>query len=416
MNSRRIPKREKVLVVGLKRPKSSPHEMKASLEELVRLVDTAGGEVVKEIYQELKEIIPATFIGKGKIEKIKEIVVAEDVATAVFDDDLSAAQNRNLADEIGVKVLDRTAVILDIFARRARTREGKLQVELAQLEYRLPRLVGRGLSLSQQAGYIGNRGPGETKLEVERRRIRDRIAFLKKELVSVRSHREIHRQKRRDVPIPTVSIVGYTNAGKSTLMNALTKAGVFVEDKLFATLDPTVRRLKLPSGRIILLADTVGFIRRLPHQLVESFKATFEEVEGSDLLIHLIDVSESEAAEQIKTVERVISEIGLSQKPILKVFNKIDQGVRHVRNDGTSVEISSLKGTGIDKLLSKLEEVLLEGYQPVSLNLPHDAGGVLSQIYQYGRVRDVRHGAKGIRVDADLHKKHIGRYEKYLVK
>lgn len=411
-----VPKREKVLIVGIRRPKSSVREMEASLEELAKLVETAGGEVKGRLKQELLAINPATFVGKGKIEAIKKEVFKEDIDTVVIDDDLSPAQNRNLAEEVGVKVLDRTAVILDIFARRARTKEGKLQVELAQLEYRLPRLVGRGLALSQQAGYIGNRGPGETKLEVDRRRIRERIAFIKRELKNVRLHREIHRRKREDVPIPTVSIIGYTNSGKSTLMNSLTKAGVFVEDKLFATLDPTIRRLRLPSGRIVLLADTVGFIRRLPHQLIESFKATFEEIERSDVLIHLIDASDEDAVRHVAIVEQVIREIGLNEKPVLRVFNKADLRRRFIRNDGTGVVISALKGTGLGTLLSRLEEMLLKGYRPVSLRIPLKDGAVLSQIYQLGRVRDVRYGARGVRVEADLHRKYIGRYERFIVK
>lgn len=251
-------KTQKVFVVGIKRPKMTKRQMSLSLEELKRLIDTSGGEVVGMDFQELRSIDPATLIGSGKVATVGERAAALDAHIVVIDDELSPVQNRNLEDKLGLFVLDRTAVILDIFAMRARTKEGKLQVELAQLEYLAPRLVGRGKTFSQQAGRIGTRGPGETALEYDRRRIKERIAGLRKNLESVSAHRKIHRLKRESVPIPMVSMVGYTNAGKSTLMNALTGAGVFVEDKLFATLDPTVRQLRLPSGRIILLADTVG--------------------------------------------------------------------------------------------------------------------------------------------------------------
>ncbi len=386
-------------------------QMEASLAELVRLVDTAGAEVASCYKQELKIINPATFIGKGKVEEIKNHL--EGIDFVVFDDELSPAQNRNLSHAREMKVLDRTAVILDIFARRARTKEGKLQVELAQLAYRLPRLVGRGLSLMQQAGYIGNRGPGETKLEVDRRRVRERMSFVKGELKRVRGHREIHRRKREGVPISVVSLIGYTNAGKSTLMNALTNAEVFVEDKLFATLDPTVRRMKMKSGREILITDTVGFIRRLPHQLIESFKATLEEVERSDLLLHVIDVSEPEVKHQIEVVETVLAELNIRQKPCVRVYNKCDVKELFIKNANDGIFISSLKGTNLDELEKSIDYHLGVGFNHAKLKLPVTAGNILSEIYRLGRVREIKHLSNAIYVTADLPKKLVGRYKKY---
>jgi GTP-binding protein HflX len=405
--------KEKALLIGIRRPGSTVSEMEASLSELIRLVDTSGGEVFEINKQELKTIKPATFLGTGKVEEIKENIGS--VQMVIIDDELTPAQNRNLSEAFGVKVLDRTAVILDIFARRARTREGELQVELAQLNYRASRLTGRGLSFSQQAGYIGNRGPGETKLEVDKRRIRERISFLRSELKNVRRHRELHRRKREGVPIPVVSLIGYTNAGKSTLMNALTSANVLVEDKLFATLDPTVRRMRLKSGRVILVADTVGFIRKLPHQLIESFRATFEEVENSDLLVHVIDASDSMCARQMEVVEAVLGELGLSNKPRLKVYNKCDCKNIYTRDDADGIFISASKKTGLDAFAEKLDDMLALGFKHARLKLPHSAGAILSEIYNIGRVNFVRHGKQSILVNAELPEKLVGRYRKYSI-
>lgn len=385
----------------------------ASLAELASLVDTADGAVTERAFQDVKNINPATFIGSGKVDEIKLLVGEKGVETVVFDDELTPVQNQNLNTAFGVKVLDRTALILDIFAKRARTKEGKLQVELAQQEYRLPRLKGIGGSLSQQAGYIGTKGPGETKLEVDRRRVRDRTLRLKKEISKVRTHREIHRRKREGVPIPTVSIIGYTNAGKSTLLNGLTGADVFVEDKLFATLDPTVRRLRLKSGREILLADTVGFIRRLPHQLVDSFKATFEEVERSNLLLHVIDVAAEDAPHQAATVVGVLSELGLADKPVVRVFNKCDIPARYIRNEGDAIEISARKGTGLEMLLRRVDEILLKSFRTVKLHIPYSESKILNDLYRHGNVRKVDRKATHIIVTVDLNEKLMGRYGKF---
>lgn len=408
-------KEERVLIVGIHKYGMTREYTEASLQELGALVGTAGGKVALHIYQDIKRPSPATLIGSGKVDEIAEAVSENEISTVVFDDELTPAQNRNLNDAFGVKVLDRTALILDIFAKRAHTKEGKLQVELAQMQYRLPRLIGRGLSLSQQAGYIGNRGPGETKLEVDRRRVRERIGKLRRELKKVGKHREIHRRKREKIPIPTVSMVGYTNAGKSTLLNHLTGAGVFVEDKLFATLDPTVRRVRLKSGREILIADTVGFIRRLPHQLVDAFKATFEEVSGANLLLHVLDVSSPDAKQQEKTVLKVLEELGLDEKPILTVFNKCDIPDRHIRNDGSAIEISAIKGSGIEEMLQRLDEILKIEFRSVVLKIPYDKSGVLDDIYRHGSVHRVDRKDTYMLVDVELNEKMLGKYRKMVI-
>lgn len=405
---------ERVLVVGIRRSHMSWEYAKESLEELKSLVDTADGIVVGEVFQDLKIVTSSTFVGKGKVAEIAGLVEELQVDTVVFDDELSPAQNRNLDEAVGAKVLDRTALILAIFAKRARTKEGKLQIELAQLEYRLPRLKGSGISLSQQSGYIGTKGPGETKLEVENRRIREKIDHIRKELKGVRQHRELHRQKREGVPIPTVSLVGYTNVGKSTLLNKLTGADCFVEDKLFATLDPTVRRLKLESGREILMSDTVGFIRRLPHQLVDAFKATFEEVERSDLLLHVVDCAALDAEDQFLTVEKVLREMKLDKKPVVVAFNKCDIPVRHIRNNGTAVEISAKKGSGMEALLKKIDETLRGDFKTVQLKIPYAKSGVLDDLYRHGSVRKVTRRANYLDITVDLSEKLLGRYREFL--
>ena len=405
--------KERAFLIGIRRPRTTLMQMEASVTELSRLVETTGAEVCGIEKQELKVITPSTFIGSGKVAEIKKNLATKDIDMVVFDDELSPAQNRNLSDALEIKVLDRTAIILDIFAKRARTREGELQVELAQLNYRYSRLSGKGLNFMQQAGYIGNRGPGETKLEVDKRRVRDRISFLRRALQGVRKQREIHRRKREKVPIPVISLIGYTNAGKSTLMNALTSAGVLVEDKLFATLDPTVRKMRLASGREILIADTVGFIRKLPHQLIEAFRATFEEVDRSDLLVHVIDSSEPEMIHQMEVVETVLSELEITGKPIIKVYNKIDSPTVYFRNMDDGIPISALQGVGLSKLASAMEEILSQSFKHAHLLLPHTEGRILAEIYRIGRVLSVRHLKRGIVVDANLPEKLLGRYKNY---
>lgn len=404
----------RAFIVGVRSGRMTRLHMERSLEEMVRLVETAGGVVVGRLVGDIRRADPATLLGKGKVEEIGRAAADADAAFIAIDDELSPVQNRNIERATGRLVLDRTAIILDIFALRARSAEGKLQVELAQLRYLAPRLVGRGESFSQQTGRIGTRGPGETALEVDRRRVRDRIAWLRRNLEQVRAHRTVHRRKRQAVPLPLVSLVGYTNAGKSTLMNALTDAGVFVEDKLFATLDPTVRRLRLPSGREVLLADTVGFIRRLPHELVESFRSTFEEVAHAQLLLHVIDGADEEAALQAGVVEGVLEELELHHKPRIDVINKCDAGHALYRGGEGALSISALRKTGIDRLRERIDEVLRREFQRTVLRLPHDRGDILSALYQLAYVSQVEYTDAGILVDCELHRKFFGKYRRYL--
>ncbi|HEX5035394.1 MAG TPA: GTPase HflX [bacterium] len=353
-------------MVGIRHPRQSTLDARESLFELERLVHTAGALVISTTQQELKKIEPSTFIGKGKLEEISDLVRETQADTVVFDEDLTPGQNRNLEEKLRCKVVDRTGLILDIFAQHARTKEGKLQVELAQCMYLMPRLVGQWAHFGRLGGGIGTRGPGETQLEVDRRRIRERISRIKGQLERVEVSRQLHRQKRAGVPIPTVAMVGYTNAGKSTLMNYLTHAGVLVEDKLFATLDPMVRRLSLPSGREVLLSDTVGFIRKLPHQLVDAFKATFEEVRGADLLLHVIDVSYPTWPQQKECVEAVLRELGLHHKPTIEVYNKIDLLGASAAN-GHGARISARSGKGVPELLQQIEDRLHENFKTVQV-------------------------------------------------
>jgi GTP-binding protein HflX len=399
---------EKALLIGVYDSKRSKPHQQTSLDELQRLAETAGAAVLSAELHELREVHPATYIGPGKAQLLAGEARRLEADTVIFDEDLNPTQNRNLEKVLGRKVIDRTGLILDIFARRARTREGKLQVELAQLRYLLPRLAGRGLEFSQLAGGIGTRGPGETRLEMDRRKAKERIALVRRDLKRVQSHRRLHRTRRDALPIATVSLVGYTNAGKSTLMNRLTDASVPAENKLFATLDPTVRRLKLPSGREILLSDTVGFVRKLPHQLVDSFRATFEEVEASGLLLHVIDASHPHAPEQAAVVEAVLEELGLHRKPQLKVFNKSDLGRNGHGEEG--IALSALTGQGIEALLEAIDRKLSEAFRFVVLRIPYEAGAALSVLYRTGRVLKREDRPDGIRLEAVVDDKHYSKF------
>ena len=405
--------RERVLIVGVGRKGVARGVMRRSLDELARLVDTAGGEIVARSSQEVRRIDPATYLGRGKVEELRGEIEGSEIDLVAVDWELSPVQNKNLEDRLGRMVLDRTAIILDIFARRAASREGKLQVELAQLRYLAPRLVGRGKTFSQQVGRIGTRGPGETALEYDRRRIHDRIVRLRRKLEGVRAHRSLHRERRESVPVPMISLVGYTNAGKSTLMNALTGAGVFVEDKLFATLDPTVRRMRLSSGREVLISDTVGFISRLPHELIEAFKSTFEEAAFSQILLHVIDGSDEEVRSQVEVVDRVLRELGMGEKPRIEVVNKCDAPCVYYRGDGEAVQISALKGEGLDRLIQRLDEALRLEFRRVTLVLPMGRGDILSDLYRLGHVEVVEYDGEGIRVECELHVKHCGKYRAF---
>ena len=383
---------ERVFLVGAELKNGSPIDARESLEELAELAGTAGAEIIGDGLQKLDRPHAATFIGKGKAAEFADRCKQGAVDTVIFDDELSPAQTRNLERLFDCKVLDRTALILDIFAQRARTREGKMQIELAQLQHILPRLTRFWTHLSRQKGGIGMRGDGETQLEVDRRRILERISRLRRDLEEVKKHRTTQRRGRQRSHWPLVSIVGYTNAGKSTLLNALTGAAVLAEDKLFATLDPTTRRVRLPTNQNALLSDTVGFIRKLPHQLVESFKATLEEVVEADLLMHVVDAANPAAAEQIAAVNEVLKEIQADDKPTLMVFNKTDllparNGNLHwLRENDHAVAISARKKQGLDELLAELGTMLRPIRAHLSLTIPQSNGQALARIRAIGQV------------------------------
>lgn len=354
-------RREVAVLVGLRTGRAPRWVAEDSLEELARLAESAGASPRHTILQERPAPDPRTLIGAGKVEELRTLCRGG-VDLVIVDEDLSGSQQRNLERELGCKVIDRAGLILDIFAQRAMTREGKLQVELAQLQYLLPRLTRRWTHLERLGGGIGTRGPGETQLESDRRRLRVRMARIRRDLRKVRRHRGVLRRPRQKVPIPTLALVGYTNAGKSSLLNALTHASVYVADKLFATLDPTLRKVQLPSGRPALLSDTVGLIRKLPPQLVQAFKATLEEVQEADALVHVIDASHPQAAEQRAVVERVLEELGVAGKPVLAVHNKIDllpeaAAAALTRQEGP-VAISALTGQGLPALRKALDALL----------------------------------------------------------
>jgi GTP-binding protein HflX len=401
---------ERVFLVGVELKSRNARDTRDSLEELAELATTAGGEVVGDGVQKLEAINPGTFIGKGKADEFAAHCRRHHVDTVIFDDELSPAQSRNLEKVFNCKVLDRTSLILDIFARRARTREGKLQIELAQLQHLLPRLTRYWGHLSRQQGGIGMRGgEGETQLETDRRRVQDRIARIREELDVVRRQRSTQRSARQRNRWPLASIVGYTNAGKSTLLNKLTGADVLAEDKLFATLDPTTRRLRLPTNQNVLLTDTVGFIRKLPHGLVEAFKATLEEVVQADLLLHIVDTSHPQAEEQIKSVDAVLKEIGADGKPTLMVFNKTDRlnGNRETLNRfleryPQGVAISAEHGDGVPGLLAELGTQLRPAREFMELSVPLDKPDMIARLHEVGQVIERRYLGKSARFKARI--------------
>ncbi len=380
---------ERVVLVAIEHGLGALLDAEESLDELAELAATAGLVVAGRAVQPARQLNPGTLLGSGKIEAVKQLAEAERASLIIVDDELSPAQQRNLERALCRRVIDRTQLILDIFARRATSQAGKLQVELAQLEYLLPRLTRAWTHLSRQAGgAVGLRGPGETQLEVDRRRVRERIAMLKKRLAQVSRTRGLHRASRHAVPYPTVALVGYTNAGKSTLMNALTDAGVLVANQLFATLDPTVRLLRLPDGGEALLIDTVGFIHKLPHGFVDAFKSTLEEVQTADLLLHVVDASNQHAGEQIEVVERVLGELGAERLPRITVFNKADLPSPPVRPtaEGPTCVVSARSGHGLPLLLRQIGTVLAAQQERLHVFIPVGRGDLLAQLHQSGRI------------------------------
>ena len=409
-------KRNRAVLVGLS-AHSLPREdcaTDSSLEELSALLETAGGVCVGTALQQKDAPDPRTFIGEGKVAEVKALAEAQGADMVVFDNALSPSQQRALTEELGVSVLDRSALILDIFAQRAQTREGRLQVELAQYKYLLPRLIGMWKHLERQEGAIGTRGPGESKLETDRRHIRRKIAKLEDELEQVRRVRWTQRKRREKNEVPVVAIVGYTNAGKSTLLNSLTGAGIQANDRLFDTLDTTTRTLEISDTCTVLLSDTVGFIRKLPHHLVEAFKATLEELAFADLLLHVIDASNPEWRDQAGVVEALIAELGAAGTPRIDVFNKSDCYTGDIVPHGEDiVSVSAKTGQGLDELLAMIGKRLDQGAHRVELRIPYDRGGLVDMLYREARVEAVEYG-ETIQVTAVCTPKVLGQVGEFL--
>ena len=376
------------------------YDAESSMDELSELAKTAGSEELSRVLQKREAYEPATVIGEGKLAEVKELCGSLGAELLIFDCELTASQIRNVEDETDVRVIDRTMLILDIFAGRAVSREGKLQVELAQLKYRLPRLMGIGASLSRLGGGIGTRGPGETQLETDRRHIRRRIDKLSAELKELEERRGYARDRRKKDSVQVGAIVGYTNAGKSTLLNLLTGADVLAEDKLFATLDPTSRAIELPDGRSLLLVDTVGLIRRLPHHLVEAFKSTLEEAACADIIIHVCDVSDPEAAEKADVTLKTLADLGAAEIPVVTVLNKCDLLTENIPEDDSTVKISAKKAQGIDRLLQVVAANLPETAKRMKLLLPYDKAGFTAKLRENGKVFTEEYTETGVLVDA----------------
>jgi GTPase len=418
--------REKIVLVGVSIPPETMEETEASVDELALLVDTAGADEVARVFQRRQAPDPPTYVGKGKAEELREIAVTTDCDTVVFDNELNPAQQFNLEKLLGRTAIDRTAVILDIFAQNAHSQEGKAQVELAQLRYRLPRLRGRGRALSQQAGgmsaggaRIGTRGPGETQLEVDRRRIVRRLHKLEAELRQIAKHRQTQRKAQRRGQLPRLAIVGYTNAGKSTLLNRLTDAEVLVEDRLFATLDATTRRLSLPGGEAVLVTDTVGFIRKLPHQLVEAFRSTLDVAVDADLLVHVVDASAPDPAGNIRAVRDVLAEIGADGVPELLAFNKSDIAPGSAKRladvwEG-SVALSAVTGEGVDDLLRTIGSRLRALMTVVDMVIPFDRGDVLAAAHRAGEVLRESAGETGMHIRGRFDDATLNRFREFVV-
>lgn len=376
------------------------YNVEASVDELEELAKTANAEVVAKVIQKRPSADSATVLGEGKIEEIAELAESLEAELLVFDTELTASEIRNIEEVVNIRVIDRTMLILDIFAGRAVTNEGKLQVELAQLRYRLPRLMGIGRSLSRLGGGIGTRGPGEKQLETDKRHIRRRIEKLEEELRELTERREFSRRRRKKDNVLTAAIVGYTNAGKSTLLNRLTDAGVLAENKLFATLDLTSRSIELPDGRSVLLIDTVGLIRRLPHHLVEAFKSTLEEAACADIILHVCDISDPEAADKTLTTQQILAELGCSEIPVVTVLNKSDLVEYDIPEDDTTVKISAKNGTGLERMLSLIAKNLPESAKRMKLLIPYDKAGFSAQIRENGKIFSEEYTENGTLTDA----------------
>ena len=407
------------IIVGIAERGSDVPECERSLDELERLLDTAGGSVFARVIQVKDSFDPRTCIGSGKVSEISELCKDNAIELVIFDFELTPAQIRNLEGDIGgdVRVIDRSMLILDIFALHATSGEGKLQVELAQLRYSAPRLMGRGTELSRLGGGIGTRGPGESKLESDRRHMKEKIYALEKRLAEMEHNRAVMRAQRDRSGLPKIALVGYTNAGKSTLLNALTGAGVLSEDKLFATLDPTTRKLELPCGESVLLTDTVGFIRKLPHHLVKAFKSTLDEVVYADILLIVSDINDPEVGEHIEVTKSVIEDLGASDKPIIYVYNKCDmlkEPIGEVEGEDTVI-LSGVTGEGIDRLLNLVEETIHKFKKKYSMLIPYSNQSSLSSLYDNYTVSNVEYIDEGISLEAILDERGRGMYSKYIV-
>lgn len=414
---------ERAILIGMEWGRTdSLWTVEDSLEELKQLADTAGATVIKKFIQKRPKPDPAFFIGRGKVQELALYAQQENIDLCIFDDELSPAQQRNIESVMGIRILDRTALILDIFAQRARTNEGKLQVELAQLQYTLPRIMGKGLMLSRLGGGIGTRGPGETKLEVDRRRIRDRIAFIKDQIEKVKAVRSLHRSKRKKNNVFEVSLVGYTNAGKSTLLNTLTNSDIYAKDQLFATLDPTTRQLTLPNKQEIIITDTVGFIQRLPHQLIAAFRSTLEVVTEADLLVHVIDVSHELYKEQAAAVHEVLKEIGAETKPVITVYNKIDKLppdsklADRLALEEDTVCISAAKKLNLESLQQMIESHLKSKAVEVTLCIPYAETAKAAQLHETANVLEQEYTENGAVMKVILPVEDLEAYNEYILK
>lgn len=408
---------EKAILVGLNADCFRPQETatEESLDELEALLETAGGVCVAKMLQNRHTPDPHSFIGEGKAQELRELLETTEANLAVFDNDLSPSQIRALEEITGVTVLDRSALILDIFASRARTAEGRLQVELAQYQYLLPRLSGMGKSMSRLGGGIGTRGPGETKLETDRRHIRERIDRLKGELSEVRKTRAVQRERRIKNAVPVVALVGYTNAGKSTLLNQLTDAGIPANNRLFDTLDTTTRRLKISDHLEVLLSDTVGFIAKLPHDLIEAFKATLEELQYADLLLHVIDASDPQREAHIEVVDRLIGQLAKPDVPVLRCYNKVDlmQDISDFPVGDRNIPICARSGVGMDELLTRIERMLQGELHHVTLLIPYGEGGALERFHEQAQVHRVDYLSEGIEIELTCKDELYGRYRRF---